>query len=121
MLLSFRKRFFVILSVCCFVATGVVGSPSVSASSGQTVRWTTFSQSIFTSSNSLLAAAGKLSMHAMEDTADGNTASVVILLADQADVGAAHDIKDWDARGWFVYNTLTEHAKATQVGLRSFL
>ena len=48
-------------------------------------------------------------------------ASVVILLADQADVSAAYGIKDQDARGWFVYNTLTSHAARTQAQLRAFL
>jgi len=36
-------------------------------------------------------------------------------------VTAAYDIKDQDERGWFVYNTLTEHAERTQGSLRSFL
>ena len=30
-------------------------------------------------------------------------------------------MKDQDARGWFVYNTLAQHAARTQVGLQSFL
>ncbi|MBK9527480.1 MAG: hypothetical protein IPO41_03990 [Acidobacteria bacterium] len=45
---------------------------------------------------------------------------MVILLADQADVSAAYDIKDEDERGWFVYNTLTTHAAVTQADLQSF-
>src|SRR2546430_7400590 len=45
----------------------------------------------------------------------------VILLADQADVSAAADMKDQDARGWFVFNTLTQHAARTQVGLQELL
>jgi serine protease AprX len=54
--------------------------------------------------------------------ADGNgTASIVIMLADQADVSAAHEMKDQDARGWFVYRTLTEHATRTQAGLQAEL
>ena len=39
-------------------------------------------------------------------------------LTEQADVSAAFAMKDQDARGWFVYNTLTQHAARTQVGLR---
>ena len=57
----------------------------------------------------------------LADTADGKNASVVILLADQADVSAAYEMKDQDARGWFVYNTLTQHAARTQAGLQAFL
>ena len=57
----------------------------------------------------------------LADTADGKNASVVILLADQADVSAAYGMKDQDARGWFVYNTLTQHAARTQVDLQAFL
>src|ERR1700674_1751151 len=64
---------------------------------------------------------GKIAPQVLADTIGGNNASVVILLADQADVSAAYDMKDQDARGWFVYNTLTQHAARTQAGLRAFL
>src|SRR6202521_5355790 len=64
---------------------------------------------------------GKIAPQVLADTIGGNNASVVILLADQADVSAAYGIKDQDARGWFVYNTLTQHAARTQAGLRAFL
>src|SRR6266508_2118243 len=57
----------------------------------------------------------------LADTADGKSTSIVILLTDQADVSAAYDMKDQDARGWFVYNTLTQHAARTQIGLQGFL
>lgn len=57
----------------------------------------------------------------MDDTADGKSASVVIMLADQADVSAAYAIKDQDERGWYVYNTLTKHAARTQTALKSSL
>ena len=50
----------------------------------------------------------------LRETADGGSGSIVIMLADQADVSAASEIKDQDARGWFVYNTLREHAERTQ-------
>ena len=55
------------------------------------------------------------------DTEGGKNASVVILLADQADVSAAYAMKDQDARGWFVYNTLTQHAARTQASLQAVL
>jgi subtilisin family serine protease len=63
----------------------------------------------------------KVAPDVLADTADGATTTVVVLLADQADVSAAYDMKDQDARGWFVYDTLTQHAERTQAGLRSFL
>jgi len=67
------------------------------------------------------AASGKISQEVFEDTADGRSAPVVILLAEQADVSAAYEMKDQDARGWFVYNTLTQHAARTQASLQTLL
>jgi len=63
----------------------------------------------------------KISPQVLADTAAGKNTSVVILLADQADVSAAYAMTDQDARGWFVYNTLTQHAARSQVGLQKFL
>jgi serine protease AprX len=63
----------------------------------------------------------KIAPQVLADTANGNNASVVILLADQADVSAAYGMMDQDARGWFVYNTLTQHAARTQADLQLFL
>src|SRR5436190_13985747 len=63
----------------------------------------------------------KIAPEVLAETANGKNASVVILLADQADVSAAYRMKDQDARGWFVYNTLTQHAARTQAGLQAFL
>src|SRR6266542_3484632 len=65
--------------------------------------------------------AGKIAPQVLAETAEGASASVVVFLADQADVRAANDMKDQDARGWYVYDTLTQHAERTQAGLRSFL
>jgi len=65
--------------------------------------------------------AGKIAPQVLAETADGASASVVVFLADQADVRAANDMKDQDARGWYVYDTLTQHAERTQAGLRRFL
>src|SRR5215212_10258754 len=56
----------------------------------------------------------KIASDVLAETADGGSASVVILLADQVDVSAANQMTDQDARGWFVYNTLTQHAARTQ-------
>jgi serine protease AprX len=63
----------------------------------------------------------KIAPTVLAETADGGNASIVILLADQADLSAAYKMKDADARGWFVYNTLTQHAERTQAGLRADL
>ena len=63
--------------------------------------------------------AGKIAPEVLAETADGGNASIVILLADQADVSAGFNIKDADARGWFVYNILTAHAARSQAALRA--
>ncbi len=65
--------------------------------------------------------AAKIAPEVLAETAGGGSASVVIMLADQADVSAANQMTDQDARGWFVYNTLTQHAARTQAGLRAEL
>lgn len=78
---------------------------------------TAYIQSIFAPSNRLLAAAGKISDQAIQDTDSGAVSSLVILMADQADVSAAYEIEDQEQRGWFVYRTLSEHAKTTQADL----
>ena len=67
------------------------------------------------------AVVAKIAPEVVANTANGNNASVVILLADQADVTAAYGMKDQDARGWFVYDTLTQHAARTQAGLQALL
>ena len=51
------------------------------------------------------AAANKIAPEVLADTADGRSASVIILLADQADVNAGYGMRNQDAQGWFVYNT----------------
>ncbi|HEY2975230.1 MAG TPA: S8 family serine peptidase, partial [Pyrinomonadaceae bacterium] len=69
----------------------------------------------------LQAPAAKIAPQVLFDTGDGKSTSVIILLADQADVSAAYDMEEQEARGWFVYNTLTQHAARTQVGLQQLL
>ena len=63
----------------------------------------------------------KIEARVLRDTAGGKTASIVINLADQANVSSAYQIADEDARGWFVYRTLKEHAAKTQAPLRALL
>ena len=129
MLLSARMRFIVVLvfTFCAVIAAALNLTPVSEASDENSIR-TRFFDSIFVNSGGgwlktggLYAADGKIAPQVLTDTADGKRASVVILLADQADTSAAYEIKDQDARGWFVYNTLTEHAARTQADLRSFL
>ena len=69
----------------------------------------------------LTGIAAKIAPEVLAQTAQGGSASIIILLADQANVSAAHEMKDQDARGWFVYNTLTQHAARTQAALRAEL
>jgi len=42
--------------------------------------------------------ASKIAPQVVSDTADGKSTSVIILLADQADVSVAYDMRDQDAR-----------------------
>ena len=67
------------------------------------------------------ASSAKISGQVLLDTAGGEDASFVIYLGNQADVSAAYDMKDQDARGWYVYNTLKEHAARTQAPLKAEL
>lgn len=43
------------------------------------------------------------------------------MLKDQADLGAAYQIADWQARGQYVYDTLRQHAQQSQIALRQTL
>jgi serine protease AprX len=65
--------------------------------------------------------ASKIAPEVLTETSDGRRASVLIFLTDQADVSAANAMKDQDARGWYVYNSLRRHAEQTQAGLKLFL
>ncbi len=53
--------------------------------------------------------------------AEGKKVSAVLLLTDQADLSAAYHFTDQTERGWYVYNTLTQHAARSQRSLASFL
>jgi subtilisin family serine protease len=54
-------------------------------------------------------------------TANGGSTPIVILLAEQANLSNAYNMRDEDARGWFVYNTLRDTAARTQGPLQAFL
>jgi serine protease AprX len=64
---------------------------------------------------------GKVSNDVLEETAAGDTASIVVLLEDQADLSAAYAIADEDERGWYVYNTLKAHADTSQAPIQALL
>ncbi|MBP7040756.1 MAG: S8 family serine peptidase, partial [Anaerolineaceae bacterium] len=49
------------------------------------------------------------------------SADYVVEMAEHADLSAAYEITDWDARGWFVYNTLRETAARTQAPVIAIL
>lgn len=51
---------------------------------------------------------------------DGQT-DFLVFLRDQADLSAAYAMRDWNARGWYVYETLTRHAGHSQRALREQL
>src|SRR5215475_7605989 len=57
----------------------------------------------------------------LQDSAGGRTASFLVHLSDQADLTAAYRIRDQDARGWYVYRTLRNHASLTQAPIRALL
>src|SRR5438105_6199921 len=63
----------------------------------------------------------KVERAVLEDTANGKSASFVVLMAGQANLSAAYGMKDQDARGWYVYNSLTSYAARTQAGVRAML
>lgn len=48
-------------------------------------------------------------------------ADFMVEMVAQADLSKAYDIKDWDARGWFVYNTLKATAEQSQAHARDYL
>ena len=56
----------------------------------------------------------KISSQVLRDTASGSETQFVVYLGNQADLSAAYTMRDQDARGWYVYRTLREHAARTQ-------
>lgn len=63
----------------------------------------------------------KIAPEVLEDTADGKSTSFVVLMDEQAGLNAAYQMSDEDARGWYVYNTLTSTADRTQADVRAIL
>ncbi|MEQ1642814.1 MAG: S8 family serine peptidase, partial [Pyrinomonadaceae bacterium] len=121
-----RKRLaaVAVISICFLLtslASGEIGRASGIDSIFTSTAPQTYFGPLFTRADGYVDPATKISDAVREETGKGKKAEVVILLADQADMSAAYDIKDEDERGWFVYNTLTTHAALTQTDLQSFL
>src|SRR5690242_9462554 len=62
----------------------------------------------------------KIEQRVRTDLASSGQASVVIYLKSQADVSAAYGMSS-NARGWYVYRTLKEHAARTQAPIIKLL
>src|SRR6476659_8251346 len=63
----------------------------------------------------------KVERAVLDDTANGKSASFVVLMADQVNLNAAYGMKDQDTRGWYVYSTLAVQANRTQAGVQAML
>ena len=63
----------------------------------------------------------KIESRVLADTAGGAAASIVINLKSEADLSTAYAMRDQDARGWYVYRTLKQHAARTQAPLKALL
>ncbi len=56
----------------------------------------------------------------LAQAARSDSLDFMILFEDQPDLSAAYEM-DWEARGWYVYETLTAHAEENQARVRNFL
>ena len=63
----------------------------------------------------------KIEQRVRHDLASNGRASIAIYLKSQADVNPAYGIQNENARGWYVYRTLKEHAAQTQAPLTKLL
>ena len=63
----------------------------------------------------------KVDAKVLKAVSGGKSATYWALLSKHADLSAASSIKNWNARGWYVYNKLTGVANSSQRGLRSLL
>ena len=71
--------------------------------------------------NAVGSSTSKIDTLVLRDTAGGTKASFLIHLSDQADLSAAYRIRDQNARGWYVYRALREHALRSQAPIRALL
>src|SRR5687767_13722734 len=121
--------------VPCFVML-VLGILTLSISSDAAFGETAAIQPLFTAATELpstpnpasaviwtgsSSTAGKVAPEVLDDTVDGRTSSFLVVLNAQADLRKAQNIRDHDARGWYVYSTLSEHASRSQATLKAML
>ncbi|MDQ3929236.1 MAG: S8 family serine peptidase [Chloroflexota bacterium] len=66
-------------------------------------------------------ALSKIDAVVLQDTANGKSASFMVLMAGRPDLTSAYGMRDQDARGWYVFNTLRSYAMKSQAGLRAWL
>src|SRR3954453_4232858 len=69
----------------------------------------------------LTSAVQKVEPRVLDDTASGQNTEFLVLMNEQADLTAAYGMKDQDARGWVVYNTLRATADRSQASLKAAL
>ena len=100
-----RTKVAIVLALAGLIA-GV--TPVLASSSGQ-------------ASKPITGYTGKIENRVLSDTAGGREASIVINLAQQADLSAASGMKDQDAQGWYVYRALKRTADRTQAPIKALL
>jgi subtilisin family serine protease len=119
---ALRLPVYSLLSVLLMLAAISVSTVESSSHSNFSLNTTSQPESLqFLNQLFLQKPTGKVSPQVLSATTEGKSTPIVVMLADQADVSAAYSISDQDARGWYVYNTLTQHAARTQTGLQAFL
>ncbi len=76
-----------------------------------------------TGSTSLAALAPRIDPQLQQELAESPTErhDFLVLLHDQPDLSAAYTMTDWAERGWYVYQTLSNHAQQSQQSLRTWL
>jgi subtilisin family serine protease len=73
------------------------------------------------SANGRSAASSKIDVTLQKQLDAGGNATFWVMLSKKADLSAAPLIRDWNRRGQFVYDALTNTAKTSQAGLRAYL
>jgi subtilisin family serine protease len=107
-----RSGLFILALVTALMLVMMLGKGESVAGAG-----TSTSPATIASANTL----SKISAEVFQDTANGKSASFFVLISEQANLSAAYGMRDQDARGWYVYNTLTQHADHTQANIRAAL
>jgi subtilisin family serine protease len=63
----------------------------------------------------------KVAAAVLAATADGQTTDFLVVMAEQADVSAAYQLPTKQAKGRYVYDTLSSTANRTQAGIKAYL